>query len=45
MLERHNAAKKEDVSKVKFITIFNPALPSIKVLLENTFTLYTQMKF
>ena len=49
MTSRHNARKKntkrKEVCHIKFITIFNPALPSIGGLIENTFTIYIQIKF
>ena len=39
---RHNARKKnikrKEVSKVKFITTFNPALPNIEAFPYNTFS-------
>ena len=35
---------KKDESNVKFLTNFN-SYPILKVLLENTFAIYIQMKF
>ena len=49
MTSRHNARKKNTkinkVSKVKFITTFNPALSSIEGLTRKYFTISIQMKF
>ena len=46
---RHNArkrnTKRKEVSKVKFITTFNPALPSIECLIKKHIHYYIQMKF
>ena len=47
---RHNARKRNtkriEVSKVRFITTFNPvSYPVLKILLKNTFSICTQMKF
>ena len=46
---KHNARKKntkiKEVSKVKFITNFNPVLPSIEVLIRKHIHYYIQMKF
>ena len=46
---RHNArkrnTKRKDASKVKFITTFNPVLPSIEGLIKIRSTMYIQMNF
>ena len=46
---RHNAGKRntkrKEVSKFKFITTFNPGLPSIECLIKKHIHYYMQMKF
>ena len=48
MMSRHNARKKnaksKDRSKVKFITTLHLPYHALKVLLENAFTIYIDMK-